>query len=111
MKKRIAETMRQVRLERGLTQNELSLLAGVPQTTISSIEVASRMPGALLLLKLCQALGISPNELFQQAGLLPQEGAEDEIGFWELWGIMRRLSVDERREVIRYALYRDREAR
>ena len=85
--------------------------AGVHQGTISAAERGSRTSGVDIVLNLCEALGMSPNELFQKAGLLPAEGVEDEIGFWELWSIMRRLPVDDRREVIRYAMFREQEAR
>ena len=111
MEKKIGAVMRARRKELGLSQDQLSALSGVHQGTISAAERGSRTPGVDIVLNLCQALGISPNELFQKAGLLPAEEVEDEIGFWELWAIMRRLSVEERREVIRFAMFREHEAR
>ncbi len=66
------------------------------------------MPAAGMVIRLAEALGVSRNGLFQEAGLRPRELAgEDEVGFSELWGIMKRMSVEGRREVIRYALFRD----
>ncbi len=44
--------VRAKRLEKGLTQDQLSALTGVPQSTISAIEVATKTPELPALLKL-----------------------------------------------------------
>lgn len=70
------------------------------------------MPGVDIILALAEGLGVSPDKIFREAGLLPQEGeGEDRVGFWELWGIMKRMKPAVREEVVRYALFREREGR
>jgi transcriptional regulator with XRE-family HTH domain len=111
MKKELGAALRARRLELGLSQNELSARTGVAQMTISTIETGNSTPRADILLKLCQGLGVSPDQVFQAAGLLPREGEPDEDGFWELWGVVKRLGPAEREEVLRFARFREREGR
>jgi transcriptional regulator with XRE-family HTH domain len=108
MKKELGAALRARRLELGLSQTELSKRAGVAQMTISTIETGNSAPRVDILLKLCQGLGASPNQVFQAAGLLPREGEpHGEDGFWELWGVMERLTAEERRAVIEFALFQE----
>jgi transcriptional regulator with XRE-family HTH domain len=112
MKKELGAALRARRLVLGLTQNELSERTGVAQMTISTIETGGSTPRADILLKLCQGLGTSPNQVFQAAGLLPREGERDgNEGFWELWSVVARLGPAEREEVLRFARFREREGR
>jgi len=114
MRTRIGASLRRLRLEKGFTQPEFSATSGVPQTTISAVELGRRVPGMGLLLKLAQALEVSPDRVYQEAGLLPWDlrGDErDEPGFLELWATMKQMDPADRGEVIRYALFRAREAR
>ena len=60
----------------------------------------------------CQALGASPDQLFRRAGTLPAEEERDEVGFWDLLGIIKWLThrraqdsaAEGRKDVIEYAL-------
>lgn len=54
-----------VREEKGITQNELSALSGVPQKTISLLENGKNMPSFETLGKLMKALGIKPSISFK----------------------------------------------
>ena len=107
----MGEALRKFREERELSQDELAARAGMPQATISAIERGTRTPGVDTLWKLAQGLGVSPNDFYREAGLFPEEGgpSADEPGFWELWTIVKRLSDDDREELIRFALFRERE--
>ena len=88
-----------------MTQRELSAVTGIPQGTISSAEIESRTPGIDILLKLCRGLGVSPNHLFERAGLLPAEGDTFDEEFWELWGVWKRLTAEEREIVSEFARF------
>lgn len=55
--------LREIRERRGLTQMELSQLAGVSQSVISSIENECVSPTVRVLQKLAKALGVSVSEL------------------------------------------------
>ncbi len=52
-----------IRAERGLSQEALSVRAGVNQITISRIERGKRLTGLLVIYKLAQALGMTAPEL------------------------------------------------
>lgn len=112
-KERVGEAIRRLRVERGLSQALLADLAGIPQQTISAAERGERMPRIDTFLSLSEALGVTPDTIFEEAGLFPSDGGrrESEMSFWELWGIMKRMPEDEREEIIRYALYRERGSR
>lgn len=56
--------LKEVRVERNLTQNELAKLVGVSRNTISSIETGQYCPTAKLALILCIALDKKFEEIF-----------------------------------------------
>lgn len=56
----IGERMRQVRLQRGLTQADLAKLAGMSATTVSRIERGRLVPHQHTLQHLATALEVSP---------------------------------------------------
>ena len=56
--------LKEVRVERNLTQNELAKLVGVSRNTISSIETGQYCPTAKLALILCIALDKKFEEFF-----------------------------------------------
>lgn len=59
----LAENLRQARERRDLTQAKLSRLAGVPRSTIASIETGSGNPTMAVLASLALALQLSLEEL------------------------------------------------
>jgi transcriptional regulator with XRE-family HTH domain len=112
MRNEFGAVLRARRHELGLTQEELSARTGVAQMTISSVETGSSTPRVDILLKLCLGLGVSPNWVLQEAGLLPREGeGGGSEEFWELWSVMERLGPAERQDVLRFARYREWEGR
>jgi putative transcriptional regulator len=59
--------LRELREERGLTQEELSDRAGVRQAAISAIETGARQRIDLDILdRLCSALDVEPGELLER---------------------------------------------
>lgn len=56
--------VREYRLKRGLSQEELSKLCGIPRTTISAIESGKAVPSVDYAIKLSKALGCNVEDLF-----------------------------------------------
>lgn len=60
----ISKTIKKLRLEKKLTQDDLAYLSGLDKTYISLIERGKRNPTVLSLYAICKALGISLSEFF-----------------------------------------------
>ena len=63
----LGEAIRELRMERELSQEELSLRCGVHRNYIGGVERAERRPSALTVVKLAGALGLKPSEVFKRA--------------------------------------------
>jgi len=63
--------VRELRVERGLTQEKLADLAGMHFTAIGHIERASRSSTLETVLKLAKALQVQPHELLPDIKLPP----------------------------------------
>lgn len=61
--KAIADRIRGVREMRQMTQQEVADLAGLKPAAISHFENAKRTPCAMNILRLCEALNCTPNDL------------------------------------------------
>ncbi|MBE6351015.1 MAG: helix-turn-helix transcriptional regulator [Spirochaetaceae bacterium] len=61
----VLKSLKAFREERNISQLELSLISGVSQNMITYIETGKRTPSLRTLLKLCNALEISPAKLFE----------------------------------------------
>ena len=57
--------LREKRVEKGLSQKELSEISGVPQQNISAYESGNRIPGADAMYALAVALGTTMDELYR----------------------------------------------
>ena len=67
-KEAVANRIRQLCNERGITPNGLSNLAAVPQATIKSIlNFESKNPGVVTIKKLCDGFEITLGEFFDTA--------------------------------------------
>ncbi|MDK4731802.1 helix-turn-helix domain-containing protein [Rhizobium sp. CNPSo 3490] len=64
----IGSRIRTLRLEKGLTLDELSEASGVSRAMISRIERAEASPTASLLARVCAALGLSLSAFFAEEG-------------------------------------------
>ena len=62
-----AETLKKLRKEKGLSQQELAEAVYVTRPTVARWENGSRLPDAMMILRLAQCLGLDVNTLFQLA--------------------------------------------
>ena len=61
----VAERIRQLCREQGITPNGISNIAGVPQATVKSIlNGESKNPGIVTIKKLCDGFGITLGQFF-----------------------------------------------
>lgn len=60
---RVGANLKALRVERKLTQEDVSGLAQVDQTYLSGVENGKRNPSISMLQKLAEALGVDPAEL------------------------------------------------
>jgi transcriptional regulator with XRE-family HTH domain len=63
----LGQAIRELRSERGWSQEELSLHSGVHRNYIGGLERAERRPSVETVGKLADALGVKPSEVFQRA--------------------------------------------
>ncbi len=66
MKVRIDNKVREYRVERGMTQQELADAAGVSRQSVISIETGRYVPSLPLALKFAQIFGCPTDELFRR---------------------------------------------
>ena len=65
----LGRALRQVRLEKGISQEKLALIANVDRSYVGRVERGDNNPALLTLLRLAGALDISVAELMTHAGL------------------------------------------
>ncbi|HEY1687349.1 MAG TPA: helix-turn-helix transcriptional regulator [Solirubrobacteraceae bacterium] len=63
---RFGPVLKRVRIEHGLTQEELADAAGLHRTEISLLERNRRKPLLETIVAVCRGLGITPGELLDQ---------------------------------------------
>jgi len=61
---RLANRLKEIRTERGLTQADLAALAGVSRKTINTIENCVFVPSTILALTLAEVLRLRVEEIF-----------------------------------------------
>lgn len=66
----LKNSIRRLRFERNMTQEELALRTGVSRQTIMSIERGKTNPSVLLALKISAVLGVDVEEVFMMEGKL-----------------------------------------
>ena len=64
MNQTFAETIRQLRTDRGLSQAQLADQIYVTRSTVARWETGSRMPDAVMIFRLARCLGVSSDMLF-----------------------------------------------
>jgi len=62
----LGATIRELRLRRKLSQLQLAELAGLDRTFVNGVENGAHNPTAVSLVRLAQALGVVPAQLFKQ---------------------------------------------
>ena len=69
----LSQKLKELRLQRGWTQQELAKRSGLGRRSISYLEQKDReRPPADILLKLARAFNIKPEELYQAAGYIKE---------------------------------------
>lgn len=63
--RRFGSTLRELRTERGISQERLAELAGVDRNYIGQIERAERNPAVVNIVRIAKALKVPPAELFR----------------------------------------------
>ena len=66
----LRNTIRRIRFEKSMTQEELALRTGVSRQTIMSIERGDTNPSVLLAFKISAALEAAITDVFQMEGSL-----------------------------------------
>ena len=64
------KVIRELRLDAGLTQEQLGLEAGLRRTFVSLLELGQQQPSLTTLFKLAPALGVQPSEIVRRTELL-----------------------------------------
>lgn len=65
----VGAAIRQARLERGISQEDLAHLSAVDHSYMSSIERGKQNPGIVSVLRIANSLGMTAEELMGRAGL------------------------------------------
>jgi len=62
---RFGKTLRELRTERGLSQEKLAEMAGLDRNYVGMIERGERNPAVVNIVKIAKALGVAPGELLR----------------------------------------------
>ena len=72
MTDQFGETLRKLRLEKGLSQKQLGDLLFINHSTIARWESGNRLPDAMMVPRLAECLGVDPNTLFRLAASIDE---------------------------------------
>lgn len=75
MRRIVGRNFTRIRLERGLTQEQVAEISGFSQQYISGLETGQRNPTVVTLFELASALGTDPVTLLTEH--LPERGIAD----------------------------------
>jgi transcriptional regulator with XRE-family HTH domain len=64
------KVIRELRLNAGLTQEQLGLEADLRRTFVSLLELGEQQPSLTTLFKIAPALGVTPSEIVRRTELL-----------------------------------------
>jgi transcriptional regulator with XRE-family HTH domain len=67
MRKVVAQNLRRLRLERGLSQEELALRAGIDRTYISALERGVYSATVTMIGKIADVFGVEPAALLERS--------------------------------------------
>ncbi|MCI1986084.1 MAG: helix-turn-helix domain-containing protein [Lactobacillus sp.] len=62
--KKLARNIKRIRMERGMTQKDLADAMGSIEQSVSKFERAISAPSAKAIMQLCEALQVTPNDLY-----------------------------------------------
>lgn len=63
--KKFGERVRELRIKKGLSQEELAEISGLHRTYISSLELGKRNVSLINVFALAKALGVAPDKLLK----------------------------------------------
>ena len=66
IKKAFGNTLRELRLERNISQEELAAISGVDRSYVSLIERGINSPSLIMIYNLCKGLDIPVSKLFER---------------------------------------------
>lgn len=69
MSGQFAETLKELRVKRGLSQRELAKMTFVTQSTVARWENGSRLPDVAMITRLARVLGVNVNTLLNAAAI------------------------------------------
>lgn len=95
---KIAENIKRVRKEKGLTQNDLAKEVGISVTSIQAYEYGKTHPRITIALRIAKALGVSINDIDDRI-LSKQKSLSDYTMEELLSEIGRRLDNGTRKEL------------
>ena len=61
----VADIIRKIRSETGLTQTQAGLAMNVSNVYISNLETGKRSPSIIQLIRFCDAIGVDPERAFR----------------------------------------------
>jgi transcriptional regulator with XRE-family HTH domain len=97
--------------ERRWQQKDLAEAAGVSDSTITLVLKGERRPGPDLCNGIARAFRLPPEMIFRKAGILPALPEEDDELARMLVEGFKRLSIEKRREVLSYVVWKIQESR
>jgi transcriptional regulator with XRE-family HTH domain len=96
--------------DRRWSMRELARRAGISHTWVADIANAEKEPSADFCIAISEALNYSREYVMRRAGiLLPLPDGEGDPTLSEWWEFGHKLTPEERKEAIRYAIWRFRE--
>ncbi|ULQ59178.1 helix-turn-helix transcriptional regulator [Brucepastera parasyntrophica] len=75
----VIDRIRKLRGEKGMSQMELSNRANLSQSFLASIEAGKKQPSVLTIIKIANALEVSPKLFFQESETKTKQQIKDEI--------------------------------
>ena len=100
LKKAFGQRMRTLRKQKRLSQEDLAEKAGLHPTYVGGVERGERNPSFESVLKISEALGISPSQLFRFEGIRSKLNLDDEIGK-ELLALIEKIKPSTKRNLLR----------
>jgi transcriptional regulator with XRE-family HTH domain len=67
----LGEALRDIRTQRGMTQEQLASELGVRQSTISMIEIGENSPSVELLIRIARALNVTLDSIMEELNRAP----------------------------------------
>src|SRR5437879_10136031 len=99
----LAERLRRLRREKGLTQAELAQAIGTSQPSIAHYERRGDVPGPHALLKLSEVLGVPPEEILggkRGRGSKKTRSSPENLRLWRRLKLVETLPPAEQKHVL-----------